>query len=440
MNICLILSGSIAAYKACELASMLVKAGHAVQTVATEGALRFVGVASLEGLTDRSVYTDLWAPRESKTHISLRKWADLFVFYPATANRINQLAAGLAPDLIGATFLANNFEKPFWIAPAMNTNMLRHPATQESIARLETWGCRMIWGDPGRLACGDVGLGRLAEASQVFELIQGLETPAGGEGVKPLVPEAGRLLLTGGAMTEAVDGVRAITNSSSGRTATAIARAFLEAGWRVDYLHHRSADLGGLTGLPESQSANRLTLLPYTGFADFRDRLLGCLAEGEYQTVVHAAAVSDYHVAAVREPDDKPDVGPKSGVAGLPAKLESGKPLLVELRPNPKLLPEIRGKARGRPVIVSFKLTVGEDESDGAGRAGKIIGSGSSDLVVWNDMHLLGRSPAGAGTAKAEGSHPFVLFGKNGLVARGGDNRTLAKALLDSAQKIRSEQ
>ncbi len=424
MNICLILSGSIAAYKACELASLLVKAGHTVQTVATEAALRFVGEASLEGLTDRAVYTDLWARRESKTHISLRKWLDLFVFYPATANRINELATGLAPDLIGATFLANNFEKPFWIAPAMNTNMLRHPATQAALARLEAWGCRIIPGDDGRLACGDVGEGRLAEARTVFGLIQNfarevLGMPSSGQAGELVRSPGPRLLLSGGAMTEKIDGVRAITNTSSGRTAAGIARTFLERGWMVDFLHHGSADL---EQCQEWLLSTRLNLIEYGSFTEFEDRLNACLRSGPYTAVIHAAAISDYRVGRVAALAG-PDLGQN------PAKLESGQPLQVELLPNPKLLLRLRPESQGKPVIVAFKLTVGGNENEGQAKAQAFIDHNQADLVVWNDMGLLsGRH----GTAV---NHPFVVFGRAGFRRRGSNNQELALALFEAVSE-----
>lgn len=416
MNVCLMLSGSIGAYKACDLASRLVKAGHAVQCVASKGALRFVGVASLEGITDRQVYTDLWAPRESKTHISLRRWADLFIFYPATANRINQFATGLAPDLLGATFLANNFEKPFWIAPAMNTNMFRHPATQASLEKLQGWGCRIILGEPGRLACGDVGEGRLAEPQLVSDLVATWGQTLAAESSR------GRVLISGGAMTEALDGVRSLTNSSSGRTATAIARTFLEHGWEVDYLHHETADLGDLGSLSMVLGgSSSLELKSYAGYLDFREELAAFLAQRDYQAIIHAAAVSDYRVAL-------------GDGASRPAKLESSEELAFRLVPNPKILPQIRGLAKGSPCIVAFKLTVGASEEDGRAKAQAFLDAGSADAVVWNDLE-----------AMKAGSHPFVVFDRGAPgaaelrpAARGVNNQELASSILDLVEGHRT--
>lgn len=167
-NIVLQVSGSIAAFKACTLASSLVKAGYTVQTVMTKGALEFVGKATFEGITDRAVKTDLFEEGSMMDHIALAKWADLFILYPASANTINRLSAGLADDLIGATFLANNFNKPYWIAPAMNVNMFHHPIVEKSIKTLEELGCYIFDTEEGLLACGDVGKGRVIDPGTVY--------------------------------------------------------------------------------------------------------------------------------------------------------------------------------------------------------------------------------------------------------------------------------
>ena len=141
------LSGSIAAYKACHVVSRLVQAGCAVQTVATRSALEFVGPATLEGLTGRSVATDTFAPGSLMDHIHLVRRADLIVLCPATANTINRLAAGIADDLIGTMFLAFDFGVPYVIVPAMNAAMYEHPATvcrPRSAARVGHRGDRTL--------------------------------------------------------------------------------------------------------------------------------------------------------------------------------------------------------------------------------------------------------------------------------------------------------
>lgn len=156
------LSGSIACYKACELISRLVQRGIEVQTVASAGALRFVGTATLEGLTGRPAFTDTFEPGRMMDHIRLARWADAALLCPASADALNRLAAGLAGDAIGALFLAWEIsEKPYLAAPAMNASMWAHPATRAACERLAAWGACILPVAAGRLACGESGEGRL---------------------------------------------------------------------------------------------------------------------------------------------------------------------------------------------------------------------------------------------------------------------------------------
>jgi len=171
-NVVLMTGGSIAAFKAASLASLAVKKGWTVQCVSSEGGRRFLGDATLEGLTGRPVLTDMFEPGRALDHIKLADWADLMILYPASANRITRLRAGLADDLIGALFLANNFRKPWWIAPAMNSHMFDHPAVRDALSVLEGWGCRILPTGEGRLACGTVGYGRLLEPEDAVAMIE----------------------------------------------------------------------------------------------------------------------------------------------------------------------------------------------------------------------------------------------------------------------------
>jgi phosphopantothenoylcysteine decarboxylase/phosphopantothenate--cysteine ligase len=158
------LSGSISCYKACHAISRLVQAKVEVQTVVTAGALRFIGAATLEGLTGRAPFVDLWTPGRAMDHIDVTRWADLAVLAPASANTLNRLSAGLADDPLGALFLAWELKsKPWWVAPAMNSAMLAHPATQASLAKLAAMGVRVLPTEDGTLACGEVGPGRLLD-------------------------------------------------------------------------------------------------------------------------------------------------------------------------------------------------------------------------------------------------------------------------------------
>jgi phosphopantothenoylcysteine decarboxylase/phosphopantothenate--cysteine ligase len=165
------LSGSIAAYKACFAISRLVQDGYELQCVATKGALEFVGAATIEGLTGKPVFTDLYESGRMMDHIHLSKWADLAIVCPASANTINRLAAGLSDDVIGALFLSFDLKKPYLVAPAMNQQMFKHPATQSSLAKLESFGVKILPTGEGHQACGDVGEGRLLEPEAIVKWI-----------------------------------------------------------------------------------------------------------------------------------------------------------------------------------------------------------------------------------------------------------------------------
>jgi phosphopantothenoylcysteine decarboxylase/phosphopantothenate--cysteine ligase len=174
------LSGSIACYKACELISRLVQRGIEVQTVASAGALRFVGAATLEGLTGRTPFTDVFEPGRVMDHIRLARWADAALLCPASADAISRLAAGAAQDAIGALFLAWELDrKPYLVAPAMNATMWSHPATRAACERLSGFGARLLPVASGRLACGEEGDGRLTDIATIeTALVEALGQPA----------------------------------------------------------------------------------------------------------------------------------------------------------------------------------------------------------------------------------------------------------------------
>ena len=180
-NVLFLLSGSIACYKACTAISRLTQAGVTVQTVATAAALRFVGAPTLEGLSGRPVFTDVFEAGRALDHINLARAADLAIVCPATANTINRLAGGLGDDPIGALFLAWEIkQKPWLIAPAMNGYMWDHPATTASLEQLQHWGIRLLDPVAGAHACGESGPGRLMEPEQIAaEVLTILRTRGG---------------------------------------------------------------------------------------------------------------------------------------------------------------------------------------------------------------------------------------------------------------------
>lgn len=189
-NVLFFLTGSIACYKACTVISRLVQAGVAVNTIATPAALRFIGPATLEGLTGSPSLSDMWQPGHALDHIEYARRADLAIVCPATANTINRLAAGLGDNMVGSLFLAwEHGKKPWWMAPAMNTLMWQNPATQASVTLLQGWGVHFIEPDSGMLACGEVGPGRLADPERIAQEILSALPPAL-PAVPPAIPPA----------------------------------------------------------------------------------------------------------------------------------------------------------------------------------------------------------------------------------------------------------
>jgi phosphopantothenoylcysteine decarboxylase/phosphopantothenate--cysteine ligase len=359
-NIAFVLTGSIAAYKACDVISQLVQCGHRVRTVTTGAALRFVGESTLEGLTGERVATDLFTAGAALEHIELTRWADAVVVCPATANTLNRFAAGLAGDLAGALFLAHDWKKPFLVAPAMNPAMWRHPATAASVRQLQEWGVRMIAVGEGRTACGEIGEGRMAEPAEIVAAIESsLARPA----------RRLRVLVTSGGTSEPIDGVRVLTNTSTGHTGAGIAAYFARCGHEVLLLRARGSIAAG-GGCREE------TFFTFADLDDAWGRLLG---EEDFDAVIHAAAVGDFGLEAVEMN------GRKQPVNG--AKLDSEIAPVLRLRRQPKLVEDLRDRSRnGAVLVVAFKLTSGTGEDEVRSDVQSLIERAAADLVVHNDL------------------------------------------------------
>ncbi len=222
-------TGSIAAYKAVEIASRLKKRGVSVYTVMTAAAKQFVGPITFESITQNPVADDLFS-RETPwevEHIALAKRADLFLVAPATANFLGKYAHGIADDMLTSTILAT--AAPVMIAPAMNAQMYRAAATQENIRILQERGCTFIAPGSGFLACGDNDVGRLAEPADIVEEVMA-QLARGG---KAQDFAGKRVLVTAGPTREPVDPVRYLSNRSSGKMGFAVAEAARDRGAQV---------------------------------------------------------------------------------------------------------------------------------------------------------------------------------------------------------------
>ena len=219
------ISGGIAAYKSAELARALIQEGAQVQVVMTEAAQQFITPVTLQALTGQSVYTNQWDGRiaNNMAHIELSRQADAILIAPASADLMAKLSLGLADDLLSTLCLARDC--PLLIAPAMNLQMWAHPATQRSLERLNKDGVMVLGPGSGDQACGEVGLGRMLEPSEISEQLIAF--------FQPQVLKNKRVLITAGPTFEAIDPVRGITNLSSGKMGFAVAQAAVEAGAQV---------------------------------------------------------------------------------------------------------------------------------------------------------------------------------------------------------------
>jgi phosphopantothenoylcysteine decarboxylase/phosphopantothenate--cysteine ligase len=381
-NLLFVLTGSIAGFKACEAISQLVQRGHRVRTVATKAALQFTGAATLEGLTGTPVLTDLFAAGAALEHINLTRWADAVVVCPATANTINRFAAGLAEDLAGALFLAYDRSKPFLIAPAMNPAMWAHPATVTAVEKLQQWGVRFLPVGEGRTACGEMGEGRLAEPAEIVAAVEAsLARPA-----KRL-----RILVTSGGTAEPIDGVRVLTNTSTGRTGAGLASYLTGRGHEVILLRARSAVKAGAVSREEL----------FSTFAELDTALKRLLGGEHFDAVIHAAAVSDFGIESVVT----------DGVAQPPGgvKLESASaPVTLRLRPLPKLVDSLRADSRNpRVTVVAFKLTTDAKPAAVNAAVEALMQRSGADLVVHNDLSQRGKGD----------DFPACIYQRDGLPA-----------------------
>ena len=364
-NLLFVFTGSIAGFKACEAVSQLVQRGHRVRAVATAAALRFIGPATLEGLTGSPVPTDMFAPGAALDHINLTRWADLVIVCPATANTINRFAAGLADDLAGALFLAHDRTKPFLIAPAMNPAMWSHPATVAAVGKLRGWGVRFLPVGEGRTACGEIGAGRLAEPAGIVQAVEAaLARPA----------RRLRVLVTSGGTAEPIDGVRVLTNTSAGHTGAGLAAHLARCGHEVVLLRARTA-VAADPGVREEL---------FSSFADLDAALTRLLADQHFDAIIHAAAVGDFGIEAVET-----DAGARPPGD---AKLESDSgPVRLQLRPQPKLIDTLRARSRNpQLVVVAFKLTAGAGSAGARAAVSSLLARSGADFVVHNDLAARG--------------------------------------------------
>jgi len=344
-------TGGIAAYKSAMVCSRLVQAGAVVDVVMTTSARKFIAPLTFQALTHRTVYTDIFdiPDGENIPHIVLANKADLLLIAPATANTLGKLVGGLADDLLSTIALAT--PAPLLLAPAMESDMWQHPATQANVNKLGAWGATLVGPAQGRLASGEVGPGRMAEPEEIIEMVQVILGHRG-----DLAGQ--RVIVTAGGTREAIDPVRFISNRASGKMGYAIATVARNRGATVTLI--TAASLPAPVGVE---------VIPVNSAEEMLDAVLTTTREADM--LVMAAAVADFCPKRVAQQKIK--------------KQQNSDGMVIELGRNPDILAEV---AAQKAVGHGPKITVGfaaETEDLVTNARGKLERK-RLDMIVANDV------------------------------------------------------
>ena len=371
-------TGGIAAYKAAELTRLLVKQGIVVDVVMTPASTQFITPMTLQALSGHPVLTDLWqsGAQNAMGHIDLSRGADAIVVAPASADFIAKLANGHADDLLSTLCLARNC--PLLIAPTMNVQMWNNPATQRNIAQLQADGIAVLGPGSGSQACGEVGDGRMIEPE---EILAGLIAWA-----QPKLLAGKRVLVTAGPTFEAIDPVRGITNSSSGKMGYAMAQACAEAGARVMLV-------SGPTALAAPAGVRRIDV---QSAADMAAAVDAEVARADMFIAV--AAVADYAPAAPEKSKIKKTAAPRS----------------LALKPTVDILARVAAR-RKPPFCVGFAAETDDvTENAEAKRRKKKVPL----LVANRAQDVFGQDENEVALVDARGVHPLPRMHKLALARR----------------------
>ena len=342
--------GGIAAYKAVDVVSRLVKLGATVHVIMTAAAVQFVAPLTFREISGQPVYTTMWEEPKlwNVEHIALARRADLFVIAPATANMIGKIANGIADDFLSTTVMATTAQ--VLIVPAMNTEMYLSAATQTNLKTLESRGFMIMTPASGMLACGTEGVGRLPEPAAIVDRIAAhFEAGKSMQGL--------RLLVTAGGTREAIDPVRYIGNRSSGKMGYAIAAVAAERGAEVILV-------SGPVALPVPPGVTRISV---ESAQEMREAVLAAFPSVD--VVIKAAAVADYRPQVMAEQKIK----------------KNSASLTVELTKNPDILAEL-GKIKTGQFLVGFAAETQELVAN----ATEKLRRKNLDMLVANDVTLPG--------------------------------------------------
>lgn len=365
-HIVLGVTGSIAAYKACEIASTLTKQGHKVTPVLTKSAQNLVGAATFEGLTGNRVITDMFDSVQNTDieHIALSTSADLFLIAPATANILGKAANGIADDWLSTALLVT--QAPILYAPAMNTNMYNHPAVQQNIATLTERGAHFIGPGSGTLACKTVGEGRMEEPQIIVDAALGL--------LKKKADLRGKhILITTGANHEPIDPVRYIGNRSSGKMGYAVAHEALQCG----------AEVTVITGPAEIEPPANANVIHVQTALEMHDAVMQNFPQAD--VIIGAAAVADYRV------ENPPDQKQKRNGSGLH----------LDLTENPDIIAAVGANKSDSQLVIGFAA----ETNDLIENARAKIKKKNLDLIVANTVGV-SYSGFGAETTEARFLYP----------------------------------
>ena len=346
-NILLGVTGGIAAYKSAEIVRVLKKAGSSVRVVMTQSAQEFITPLTLQALSGNPVSTDLLdAEAEAAMgHIELARWADAILIAPATANTIARLSSGRADDLLSSITLA--FDGPIGLAPAMNQAMWKDERTQSNIKNLERKEFSLYGPGSGEQACGDVGLGRMLEPSEIVELFASL-FKAGSLSNKSV-------LITAGPTQEPIDPVRYVTNRSSGKMGYALAEAAVEAGAQVTLV-------SGPVNIKPPASCN---LVPVE------------TAQEMYDAVMHHVRGKDVYIGTAAVADYSPSKVESSKIK----KKGNNEALVLKMKENQDILKTV-SDMKDRPYMVGFAA----ETEDLLKNARKKLEKKKIDLIIANDV------------------------------------------------------
>lgn len=349
-------SGGIAAYKACDVVSRLRKENVQVNVIMTKHATEFVSALTFQSISQNPVAVEMFEPVTNWDieHISLAKKADIFLIAPATANVIGKIANGIADDMLSTTVMAT--KAPVVIAPAMNTNMYENPVTQANIQKLKDLGYIFIEPGYGRLACGDLGPGKLAEPDLIVENIKFLLN-------KTDELKGKNVLVTAGPTQEAIDPVRYITNKSTGKMGYALAYQAALMGAKVTLVTGpTNLEIPfGISEVIKVKSAQQMYEAVTSSF-------------DEMDIVIKSAAVADY------KPKNISDSKIKKSDSDLVLELDRNKDILFEL-----------GKLKTKQVLVGFAA----ETDDLIANAQKKLAKKNLDFIVANDLKQEGAGFAG---------------------------------------------